>query len=209
MRSRLLLLSVGLVAGVLLTVAAGWLIGLRTDLVDTSGTGTTKVSSTDNSAPYLFEAAELCVDGSEPLTVKRVTPILSEGSAGEITVRQYQLGPTDNEGAEWEKLRPGATLDAWYEAVDSNNDLTRRLSMACEPSNYDRRTLAVRLDVPDAPTAMQGMTVEYTVHGVTKSIRTNVGIAFCAGDEVPGEVPPELDDDAGDSNVLQRCWEED
>ncbi|WP_332665404.1 hypothetical protein [Aeromicrobium sp.] len=209
MRSRLVLLSVGLVVGVLLTAAVGWLAGLRTDLVYTSGTGTTKVSDTETSAPYLFEAAELCADGSEPLTVKRVSPIMSEGSAGEITVRQFQLGPTDNEGAEWEKLRPGAKLDAWYEAVDSNNDLTRRLTMACEPSNYDRRTLAVRLDVPDGPTAMQGMTVEYTVHGVTKSMRTNVGIAFCTGDEVPGEVPPALGEDVDDENVLLRCWEED
>ena len=209
MRSRLVLITAGLVVGVLLTLAGTWLAGLRTTLVDTSGTGSTKVSPTNASAPYLFEAAELCADGSEPLTVKRVIPIMSEGSSGKITVRQFQLGPTDNEGGEWEKLHSGAKLDAWYEAVDSNNDLTERLTMACEPSNYDRRTLAVRLDVPDGPAAMQGVTVEYTVHGVTKSMRTNVGIAFCTGDEVPDEAPPELADDVDDSNVLQRCWEED
>jgi len=209
MRTRLLLAAIGLAAGVALTVATSWLSGLRTDLVDTSGTGSVKVPRTDTSAPYFFEAAELCADGSEPITVKRVTPIMSEGSTGDVKVRQFQLGPTDNEGAEWKKLRAGATLDAWYEDVDTNNDLTRRLTLACEPSNYDRRTLAVRLDVSDGPTALQGMTIDYTVHGVTKSMRTNVGIAFCTGHEARDEAPPELAADGSGSNVLTRCWEQD
>lgn len=207
MRSRLIFLSIGLVVGSLLTYAAVWANGLRTDLVDESGTGSVKVSKTDVASSYLFEAAEVCVDGGEPVTVTQVRPIMSAGSAGKVTVAEFQLGPTDNVGGDWRKLKPGAKLNAWYEEVDTNNDLPNRINLACAPSNFERRTLAARLRVTEAPAALQGVMVDYTVHGITKTLRTNVGIALCRGDEKPDDAfDLEIDEDTENENVLLRCF---
>lgn len=199
MRSRLIFLAVGAVAGGLLTYGAVWATDLRTDLVDSSGHGSVKVSATDVQSNLQFEAAELCVDGAQRVTITNVRPELSEGSYGAVTIKQFELSPSDNRPSSWSKLQPGATLDEKY----VREGLTRQISVSCGPSFSDRRTLAVRLEVSAVPTGLQAVLIDYKVRGVTKTLRTNVAMALCSGDERPEEAS-ESDDD----NVLGRCYEE-
>lgn len=207
MRSRLIFLGIGLVVGAVLASAAFWAHGLRTSLVDTSPTGGAWIDTADPKADYLFKAANLCVDGRGTATITKVRPILSQGSLGDVEIAEFQFGLPDNSGEIWRKLKPGETLDAWYEDVDTNNDLKNWVSGECEPSLYAQRTLAVRLKVSQLPSGLDGVLIDYKVNGITKTLRSNVGLALCTGDEKPDD-EPSSDQTDQKFNMLPACWEE-
>lgn len=210
MRSRLILLSLGLVLGGLVSYGAVWADGLRTDLVDESGMGSVKVEQTDVAAPYVFEVSDLCVDGVEPATITRVKPVHSKGSAGRVNVDEFNLGPANGMPSQWQKLKPGEKLDDWYEANRVEKDPSDRINLPCGPSRYERRTLTVLLEVSEPSTALQAVLIDYKVKGVTKTLRSNVGMALCRGDEDLRDALArgvEDADDAEDENVLMRCFD--
>ncbi|WP_332643781.1 hypothetical protein [Aeromicrobium sp.] len=187
MRSRLLLVAIGLIAGIALTSAAVWANGFRTHLDTQTGTSSTRFQKVVSGATYTADVGSLCIEGNTDATI---TGVRIGRTYGSIRIVDFDLGPADTSPQELAK----GTLDSFL--VDEhkiNSNLGRNLRTRCAPSQWDVRFLAVEMRVDkkakpsDFPMAAEHFIVDYKIRGMSKSITLPSSVMFCRGDETAQE----------------------
>ena len=190
MRSRLLLVAIGLVAGVAITGGAVWADRFRTELVSREASGgTTKVGAVPNSS-YSAQIDGICVDGGPEVRIDRVRAAHTYNGA---KVLGFALGPRLNEYGDVRRT----TVDRFYAKDGSGlgSTVTARCGIA-----LDVRQLAVEIRAPKLPAAIDGFLIDYTVHGIHKTVHSDAFLMLCSGKENP-------DDELGEDTRMGTCSE--
>jgi hypothetical protein len=180
MRSRLLSIVIGLVAGVALTSGAVWANGYRTH-VSTDGSGfTTAVADARPEQSYTYAIARVCKEGSAEV---KITGVRVSESVNAINVVDFAVAPSTAVGN-----RVKGDIQAYLDKARTSMTAppTRNLSTRCSPDHNDLRDVIVEIHIAKEgglPAAAIQFIIDYTVRGRTKSLTTDNGITFCRGDE--------------------------
>lgn len=184
MRSRLLLVTLGLVVGVALTSGAVWANGYRIDVSthvsDDGTTFATRVPEAQPAESYTYAIARVCKEG--PADVK-ITGVRVTESVNAIDVVDFAVAPSAAVGH-----RVDGDIQAYLDKVGTSvtNPPTRKLSTRCSPDHDDLRDVIVEIHLANdgaLPAAAIQFSIDYSVRGRPKSLTSNMGITFCPGGE--------------------------
>ena len=181
MRSRLLFLVIGLVAGVALTSGAVWANGYRTHVATDGSSFSAFVSETVPAQSYTYAAARVCKEGQADV---KITDVRIAESVNHIEVIDYAVVPSLGVGH-----RVKGNIQAYLDADDTSTmtrPKTTGLWTRCTREHDDLRDVIVEMRVPDKadlPAVAIRFVIEYTVRGHSKSLTSDTGITFCRGDQ--------------------------
>lgn len=176
MRSRLLLVAIGLVVGVALTSGAVWASSLRTELVSMHASGGITPTDIIPNTTYTAAIDGVCVKGGAEVTIDRVRAADNVG----VEILGFSLGPAANDVHG--RLRP-VKADQFFATQLAGNDLGPTVRTRCGDALWDLRMLAVEVRARSLPAAIDGFLIDYTINGIHKTLRSDFFVMLCSGKE--------------------------
>ena len=197
MRSRLLLIAIGLVVGVGLTAGAVWANSLRTELVSMKASGGITPTDIVPNTTYTTVIDGVCVKGGAEVRIDRIRAADNYGAE----ILGFSLGPAAND--QHARIRPVAA-DKFFDKQLAGDDLGPAVRTRCGDSMWDLRMLAVEIRAESLPAAIDGFPIDYTVNGIHKTTRSEFFVMLCSGKEKPED---DLVDEMDTESNMSPCSE--